>query len=201
MDGPIRVCIVNDYEIIVEGLRAMLAPFGDRVVVVETEVGGMPHEQVDLVLFDTFASRRHSLERVGAIADDPRSRHLVLYTWDAPQAFLDDVDHVGVDAVIPKRLCGEELVRTMEQVAAGQRVDVDLRGDRACMPLLSEREREVLALIARGKSNPEIAGELYLSVDTVKTHARTMFRKLGVTNRTQAALAARRFGLDQAAAS
>ncbi len=195
MGEPIRVSIVNDYEIIVEGLRAMLAPFGDRVIVVETEAGGLPDQTADVVLFDTFASRRQALTRVNSISEDPRTRHLVLYTWDAPQAFLDDVDDV-VDAVIPKSLHGEELVETMERVAAGDPVDVDLRSDEHPTPVLSEREREVLALIARGLSNPEIAAELYLSVDTIKTHVRTMFRKLGVCNRTQAALAARDFNLD-----
>ncbi len=199
MGDPIRVAIMNDYEIIVEGLRAMLEPYRDRVVVVEAEAGGLPDVNADVVLFDTFASRRNSLQRVSTIADDARTRHLVLYTWDAPETFLDDVDGAAIDAVIPKSLRGEELVRTVERVAAGTPLDVDLRSEHRSPPVLSEREREVLALIARGMSNPDIAAELYLSVDTVKTHVRTMFRKLGVTNRTQAALAAREFALDDPA--
>jgi NarL family two-component system response regulator LiaR len=61
--------------------------------------------------------------------------------------------------------------------------------------VLTEREREVLALIALGRSNREIADELYLSIDTVKTHVRTLLRKLQVANRTQAALEATQFRL------
>ena len=67
---PIRISIVNDYEVIVRGLAAMLAPFGDRVTVVETEAGGLPDLPADIALFDTFAGRRRSLSRVDELAHD-----------------------------------------------------------------------------------------------------------------------------------
>ncbi|MEM1332082.1 MAG: DNA-binding response regulator, partial [Actinomycetota bacterium] len=126
---PLRVSIVNDYEIVVEGLRAMLAPYSDRVEVVETEVGGLPGDLADVVLFDTFAGRRHAIERVNLLSEDPRRSRLVLYTWDAPPGFIDDIDRQRVDAVIPKRLSGESLVSALEQVVTGQSVSVDLLAD------------------------------------------------------------------------
>ena len=70
MGDPIRVAIMNDYEIIVEGLRAMLEPYRDRVVVVEAEAGGLPDVNADVVLFDTFASRRNSLQRVSTLSSN-----------------------------------------------------------------------------------------------------------------------------------
>ena len=96
---PIRVALVNDYEIIVEGLREMLKPFTDRVRVVETVAGDTPDKACDIALFDTFAGRRHALARVRAMLADHDIAKVVLYTWDAPTAFLDDV------AAMPRRRC------------------------------------------------------------------------------------------------
>ncbi len=193
---PLRVSIVNDYELVVSGLRTMLEPFEDRVRVVETEAGGTPDNSADIVLFDTFASRRTSLQRIEAIGRDPRTHRLVLYTWDVSDSFLADIDRSQIDGVILKTHRGVQLVEALERVHRGETVGADLLVDDSTDPDLSERELEVLALLARGLSNRQIANELYLSVETVKTHARTLFRKLDVKNRTQAALAAPRFGVD-----
>jgi DNA-binding NarL/FixJ family response regulator len=191
-DGkPIRITLVNDYEIIVKGLQRMLDPFSDRVQVVETKAGGTPDHPTDLVLFDTFAGRRHSLQRVEEMVSDHNIGRVVLYTWDAPQLFLDDAATRAVDGIILKSETGEALVATLERIHAGERVGLDGKlGSEDQSPTLSEREREVLALIAQGATNREIADELYLSIDTVKTHVRHLFSKLGVTNRTLAALKA-----------
>ena len=194
-DPPIRVALVNDYPIVIDGLCAMLRPFGDRVTVVDTTTVGTPDERVDIALFDTFAGRRSALDRVQEMLADRDVGKVVLYTWDAPRAFLDDVTAMRIDGVVLKSETGEALVDALERLHAGDRVGVDPVSDAHAPTVLTEREREVLALIARGASNPDIARELYLSVDTVKTHVRHLFRKLGVTNRTMAAMAADRFGL------
>jgi DNA-binding NarL/FixJ family response regulator len=149
--GPIRVALVNDYQIIVDGLREMLAD-GD----------------------------------IGKV---------VLYTWDAPTAVLDDLTTLRIDGVIMKSETGERLVDALERVHRGELTGLGAAADEIPPTVLTEREREVPALIARGASNREIARELYLSIDTVKTHVRNVFRKLDVSNRTLAALAAERFGL------
>ncbi|MEZ5215472.1 MAG: response regulator transcription factor [Ilumatobacteraceae bacterium] len=197
MSIPIRVSLVNDFEIIVKGLERMLEPYSDRVRVVDLEAGGVPDNAADVVLFDTFAGRRRSLERVRDIAIRPRLGRIVLYTWDAPTKFLDDVEAEQVDAVILKSQTALSVVETLERVVRGERVGLELLdGDSSAKPTLTEREREVLALIARGATNPQIARELYLSVDTVKTHVRSVFRKLDVSNRTQAAMAAKDYDLD-----
>lgn len=192
---PLRVAIVNDYELVVRGLAAMLAPFSDRVEIVEMVVGGLPDEPADIALFDTFAGRRSTLTRIDEMADDPGLGKVVLYTWDLPDAFVTDIDRRSVDAVILKSTSGEQLVDALERIHRGESVvpgeDDALPG----VPTLSEREREVLALLGFGLSNRAIADELYLSVDTVKTHVRNLFTKLEVGNRTQAALIANERGL------
>lgn len=193
---PIRVALVNDYEIIVEGLREMLRPFADRIEIVETVTGDTPDGAADIALFDTFAGRRYALERVREMLADRDIARVVLYTWDAPDAFLDDVTTMRIDGVILKSETGQRLVEALERIHRGEPIGAGdaVRSSRA-VAVLTEREREVLALLACGASNREIARELYLSVDTVKTHVRHLFRKLGVGNRTQAALAADQYGL------
>jgi NarL family two-component system response regulator LiaR len=192
---PIRVSIVNDFEIVVRGLEAMLAPFSDRVTVVEVEAGGLPSEPTDVALFDTFAGRRRSLSRVDEMAADYDIGKVVLYTWDVPDAFLRDIDSRSVDGVILKGVTAEQLVTAIERVHRGEPIGIDRIDPGDTTPELTEREREVLALIALGCSNRQIASELYLSLDTVKTHVRKLFAKLGVNNRTQAAMAAHEHGV------
>ena len=187
---PIRVTLVNDYEIIVQGLRRMLEPFSDRIEIVETQVGGVPDLPTDIALFDTFAGRRYALQRVRLMARDRSIGKVVLYTWDAPPAFRDDILRHEIDGVILKAVTGEALVESLERIHAGESLGLDGFSESPVSAALSEREQGVLALIALGMSNRQIAHELYLSVDTIKTHVRSVFGKLGVANRTQAALAA-----------
>ena len=190
---PLAVSIVNDYEIIVRGLAAMVSQYRDRIRVVELDAGGEPTEPCDVALYDTFAGRRHSLERAEKMVASGIVRHVVLYTWDAPGEFLEDAARIGVSGVVLKSRSAGDLVDALERVANGERVGLDVagRGRDTSVPLeLSTREHEVLALVALGMSNREVAQELYLSVDTVKTYVRRLFSKLGVSNRTQAALKA-----------
>ena len=196
--GPIRVSLVNDYEVVLRGLHAMLEPFHDRIEIVEHQIGGTPHHRADIALFDTFAGRRDALDRARQMADDGLVRHIVLYTWDAAPQFLDIAKSIGVAAVIMKSVSGELLVEQLERVANGERLgwaDTARSGGRGAGEALSLREQEVLALLALGYSNPEIAEELFLSVDTVKTYVRRVFAKLGVNNRTNAALLAAKYNL------
>lgn len=194
---PIRIAIVNDFEMVVRGLAAMLAPFTDRVVVTELEAGGVPSGAADIALFDTFAGRRHALSRVDEMARKGDIGKIVLYTWDLPSEFSSDIGQRAVDAVIMKSTTGAELVDALERVHRGEQIGLESGHPVREEPTLTERETEVLALIARGHSNRAVASELYLSVDTVKTHVRKLFGKLEVTNRTQAALVAVDRGLTQ----
>jgi two-component system, NarL family, response regulator LiaR len=192
---PIRVTLLNDYEIIVQGLRRMLEPFSSRIEVVETQVGGVPDMPTDIALFDTFAGRRYALQRVRMMAKNRAIGKVVLYTWDAPPAFRDDIVRHAIDGVILKAVTGEALVESLERIFAGESVGLGELSEIPTTTTLSEREQEVLALMALGLSNRQIAHELYLSVDTIKTHVRSVFGKLGVSNRTQAALVAADLGV------
>jgi len=178
---PIKVALVNDYEIILRGLHSMLEPFSDRIEVVEHETLGTPDEHADVALFDTFASRRDALERARAMIAEGKCKHVVLYTFDAAEEFLTIARDIGVSGVVLKSATGDVLATAIERVVAGERVGLDdvVRATRSRTSKdLSPREQEVLALLALGRTN----------ADTVKTYVRRVFAKLGVNNRTQAAM-------------
>ena len=188
---PVTVALVNDYEIIVQGLAAMLAPFSQRVQVVEITVRSEPSGRADVALFDTFAGRRHSIDRARDMVRDGHVDHVLLYTWDAAPEFLALAEEAGVSGVALKSQAGSTLVDVIERVANGERIglgSMHRARHRRDHETLSTREQEVLALIALGMSNSEIGSELFLSIDTVKTYVRRLYVKLGVKNRAQAAL-------------
>ncbi len=189
----ITVAILNDFELVVRGVAAMLAPFSQRVRVIDLEAGGLPDGPVDVALFDTFAGRRHTLGRAAEMVSQGAARRVVLYTWDAAPAFVRAAAEIGVSGVVLKTRSAEALVDSIERIVAGERVGFDLEssaGPAARVVDLSDRESEVLALIARGLTNAQIADELYLSIETVKTYVKRLYAKLDVHNRAQAAVAA-----------
>jgi DNA-binding NarL/FixJ family response regulator len=192
-EGAITVAIINDYEIVVRGVQAMLAPYAPRVAVVDLETGNGPPAPADVVLFDTFAGRRHTLTRAAEMVAEGNAQHVVLYTWDAAPEFVRSARQLGVSGVVLKTRSADHLVDSIERIVAGESIGFgpglpDGAADRVVE--LSDRESEVLALIARGLTNAQIAEELYLSVETVKTYVKRLYAKLDVHNRAQAAVAA-----------
>jgi len=145
---PIQVALVNDYEIILRGLHSMLAPFSDRIEVVEHDTDGTPDKHADVALFDTFASRRDALERARQMIAERKVRHVVLYTFDAAEEFLTIARDIGVSGVVLKSATGDVLATALERVVAGERVGLDdvvratrsrtskdlSRGNRKCSP-------------------------------------------------------------------
>jgi len=189
----VTVAVINDYEVVVRGVASMLAPYSNRVTVVDLEIGGGATVRVDVALFDTFAGRRHTLARAAEMVRDRSATHVVLYTWDAAPAFVRAARELGVSGVVLKTRSADMLVDAIERVVAGERVGFDLdpaaRASNRVVDL-SDRESEVLALIAKGLTNAQIAEELYLSIETVKTYVKRLYAKLDVHNRAQAAVAA-----------
>jgi DNA-binding NarL/FixJ family response regulator len=197
----VRVAVVNDFEVVVRGVAAMLEPYRNRIHVVELDVHEEPHQRPDVALFDTFASPRNSLARARTMLKDGAVRHVALYTWETSEQLIATARSIGVSGVIGKSWTGERVVCAVEAVAANKQVGLTKAlPSLANAEALSNREEEILALLVSGCSNREIASELFLSVDTVKTHVRRLFAKLGVTNRAQAAVAAVN-GLDRRSSS
>jgi DNA-binding NarL/FixJ family response regulator len=189
---PPRVAVVNDYEVIVAGVRGMLEPYRDRVEVVEIDVDHDPDHVVDVALFDTYGQPHLGLDRVRSLVASERVGAVVLYSWTLTKANRAAASRAGARGYIAKALSAGELVDALEAVAGGQFVEtVGFRGGSdgqwpGAHWRLTGRESEVLAMLATGLPNRAIADALFVSENTVRTHLKAIFQKLGVTNRSQA---------------
>ena len=204
---PIRVLVVDDHPVVRDGLRGMLDGQPDLQVVAEAGDGKAALAQVarhepDVVLMDL---RMPELDGAGAIEvltrRHPSVRVLVLTTYDEDQEIVRAVE-AGAVGYLLKDTPREELFRAVRAAARGEsvlgpavaaRLLGRLRAPVVDVP--SERELEVLALVAKGLTNRAVARSLSISEATVKTHLVHVFGKLGVGDRTAAVTAAYERGL------
>ena len=197
-NGTLRVAVANDYEIVVAGLAGMLSTYSPRVEVAGEIVVGEPvREPIDIVLYDTYGREGIAADALRSLAGAEGIGKVAVFTF-APTPVLEQTAmSLGAAAVLPKTLTANELVSALEAIAEGREPVIPNRvrhtADERYWPGrdrgLTERESEVVVLLAQGLRNQEIASALYVSIDTVKTHLRAAFRKLGVTNRAQATAA------------
>ncbi|TYL49864.1 response regulator transcription factor [Nocardioides sp. BGMRC 2183] len=190
---PVRVAIVNDYEIVVAGVAAVLAPYQDRIDIIELDSGTPVASDVDVILYDTFGQAQGDAVDVASLARN--SARVLIFSWNVEPALVEKALAAGADGYVSKGLTSEGLVEAIEQVHAGETVvpTPDTIGDRfGRWPGeehgLSPREAEVLALICQGLSNQDIGQRAFIGVNTVKTYVRTLYQKIGATNRAQAVL-------------
>lgn len=143
---------------------------------------------VDVVLVDGYAASRTSIGVAGRLVDSGCVRAVVLHALHITPALVEEASRAHLAGVIGRQVFGPALIDTLVEIAttdSGTPVVVKTH-DQA----LTERERNILILIGDGRSNDEIAHELAMSVNTVKASARSVYRKLGVRNRTNAAMLA-----------
>lgn len=194
--GPVRVAIVNDYELVVAGIAGVLASYAHRVEVVELDSGVPVQAEVDVVLYDSFGQAQGSeLDVAGLLGDN--SARLVVFSWNSDPDVVEQSLKRGAAGYLTKGLTGPELVEAIERVHAGELVtpvQTPMReGDEfgrwpGAEHGLSAREAEVLALLCQGLNNQEITERAFIGMNTVKTHIRLLYRKIGVESRTQAVL-------------
>jgi DNA-binding NarL/FixJ family response regulator len=195
---PITVALVNDYDVVLAGLARMLDHYRDRAVIVELDANEPVEEVVDVVLYDSFAQPESDRDEVATLVANPRSRRVVVYSWNLHPHLIENARRQGAHGYLSKTLSARELVAALEAVHAGEVVisAPPPRRSRSAVGLdwpgrtegLTDRESEVLALITQGMSNAEIAELTFLSPNTVKSYIRTVYRKIGVASRTQAVL-------------
>ena len=152
---------------------------------------------VDVALYDTFAQPEPDDEDVSRLASNPRIKTVAVFTWKMDQDLIDAAVRRGATGYFAKSITGAELAEGLLQVAAGAHV---IGAPRRRVPSgpgvewpgrgqgISDRQSEILALITQGKRNVEIAELTHLSPNTVKTHIRTLYSKIGVVTRVEAAL-------------
>jgi two-component system, NarL family, response regulator LiaR len=210
-DAVIRILLVDDHAVVREGLRTFLSLQDGLEVVAEAgdgEAGVRAAEQhrPDVILMDLVMPR---LDGVGAMRELrrrlPEARVIVLTSFADDERILPAVQ-AGAAGYLLKDAEPREIARAIRAAHEGQALldpgvaarlveAIAQPAGRAAPETLTPREREVLALIARGYANKRIALELDISEKTVKAHVGHLLAKLGVTDRTQAALHAVSAGL------
>ncbi|WP_431917996.1 response regulator transcription factor [Nonomuraea jabiensis] len=201
-----RIAIVDDDPLVRVGLRAILSSENDWEVIAEADDGhaavGLARgsDPPDLILMDIRMPGMDGLEATRRItARDGAPRVLVLTTFEVDE-YLFEAMRAGASGFVLKRIPPKELIEAVRVVASGESLLFPASTRRLIerfaarssrlLPELSQREQDVLRLLARGMSNSEIAGELSVAVETVKSHVAAVLMKLGVRDRTQAVIAA-----------
>lgn len=192
--APVRIALIDDYDVVLAGLAGILAPYRDRVEVVEIDANTPLGVNVDIALYDSFAQTDPAGDDITALVRSRRCRHVVVYTWNFHPDLIDRARRQGAHGYLSKTLPAEQLVRALHTVNAGQIVISDPPRTRPAgagdwpgrHEGLTDREAEILALITQGTTNAEIAAATLLSPNTIKSYIRATYRKIGVTRRTQA---------------
>jgi DNA-binding NarL/FixJ family response regulator len=202
----IRILVVDDHPIVRGGIVALLADADDMTVIGEAPDGEaavtMALElEPDLVLMDLRMPGIDGDEATARIlAERPGIRVVILTTYETDASILTAIE-AGASGYLLKAAPQEELLAGIRSVARGE---VALAPSIAAMLVkrvatptvsLSPREKQVLALVAQGDSNPAIAGKLFVTEATVKTHLLHAFEKLEVNDRTRAVTKAMELGL------
>ena len=191
------MALVDDYDVVVIGLAHLFDPYRDRIVIAELDTNRPVTDDVDVVLYDSFAQPEADHADIDVLVANPRARRVVVYTWNFHPALVDSALARGASGYLSKTLPARELVTSIEAIAGGEVIVSDAPA-RLRPPVgldwpgrsegLTDREAEVLALITQGKTNVEIAAVMYLSINTVKSYIRSAYRRIGVTTRSHAIL-------------
>jgi len=213
---PIRTVLVDDHQMVLDGLTAMLRPLADRIEIVgqatdpADALDAVQRLTPDIVLLDVRLHGASGLDLCeDLLARSPGTKVVFLTVYDDEQYLFQGL-RAGASGFLLKRVTGPELLRHLERVLDGEiAIDPALMGRVALSAArlhsgeywpgahlgLTQRESEVLGLMVRGLSHRAIAQHLIVGEETVKTHARAIYRKLAVPDRAQAVATALREGL------
>jgi DNA-binding NarL/FixJ family response regulator len=210
MREPVRVLIADDHQVVREGLQMILAESDGEIVVVGEACDGdeavrlATEVQPDVVLMDLSMPRMDGLEATRRLHEAGVTARVLILTSFAEREGVRDAVRAGVTGYLMKDVMKAELLTAIRRAADGvptlhpraqQHLMRGLAEPDTPSPfsVLTPRERDVLTLLARGESNKRIAAALNLSIGTVKGYVSAIFEKLGVDDRTQAALLAAKF--------
>ncbi|PPF85707.1 helix-turn-helix transcriptional regulator [Clavibacter michiganensis] len=194
---PVTIALVDDYDVVLKGLAHMFDDYRDRVLVAEIDANAALSDEIDIVLYDSFAQPESDHHEIAELVRNPRARRVVVYTWNFQPELIADARRQGVQGYLSKALPARELVEALERIHSGEELFNQAPLRAASAPSLdwpgkregiTDRESEILALITQGKSNQEVAALTYLSPNTVKSYIRSIYRKIQVQSRTQAVI-------------
>ena len=201
--AEIRVLCVDDHPLVREGVTRKIDAQPDMPVVAAAATGEeairlFEEHRPDVTLMDLNLPGISGLEAIAAIRRLQPTARIVVLTMYKGDEDIHRALEAGASAYVLKTTVSDDLVRVVREVHAGAKPmssDVATQlAARAVSPALTPREKNVVELMARGFRNKEIAFELGISEDTVEVHARNLFTKMGVRDRTAAVTAALRRG-------
>ncbi|MEO6999124.1 MAG: response regulator transcription factor [Terracoccus sp.] len=192
---PLRVALVNDYEIVLRGLAQMFRPYRDRITVVELDERMPVSRPVDIALYDPHGRAQTEQHAVDELLAQRTVGQVVVYGWTSGAA-LEQRGLRRASAVLSKGLGAQELMDGLERIHQGRPVTLTSpRREQRRSPEwpgrhegLTPRESEMISLITQGLTNQAIADLTYLSINSVKSYIRTAYRRMNVTTRSQAVL-------------
>jgi two-component system, NarL family, response regulator NreC len=200
MVGPIRILVCDDHALVRLGLQRLLECEPDLEVIGEAASAGEAiqlsgDEQPDVVLLDIVMPVRSGIDAVPDILGAAPATRVLMLSMQEDPAYVRRAFAAGASGYVLKDAAGAELVEAIHTVAEGRRYVHPFLGARLASTAgaekatspdpLSEREHQVLRLLALGHTNQEIAGKLFLSLRTVETHRGRIVRKLGVSTRAE----------------
>jgi len=202
---PIRILIADDHAVVRDGLASVLDFQADMKVVGHAKDGREAVERFrelrpDVAIMDLAMPMLDGVQAIAAIHKEfPEARIVVLTTYDGDESIYRALEN-GAKGYLLKDCSTADLLDAVRTVhSGGAHVSAQAASRLAARamagPSLSARETEVLQLIAKGKSNKEIAAQLFISEGTVKTHVLSIHEKLGVGDRTEAVVVAIRRGI------
>ena len=207
--GPIRVVIVDDHLLVRSGLEAVLAIFDDITLVAQAETGTEAvavcrREVPDVVLMDLVMPDMTGVEATRLILESCPGTRVVALTSFTDESLVEETLRAGAIGYLMKNVSADQLADAIRAASEGrstlapEAADVLVKAVAAPREIgdtLSQREREVLRLMAEGLTNADIADRLVIGVSTVKTHVSSVIAKLGCSTRTEACALAIRRGL------
>jgi two-component system response regulator DevR len=194
-----RILIVDDHEVVRMGMRLLFANEDDFIVVGEASNGAealakVPVLDPQLILMDVRMEKMDGIEACREIKSRYPQVHILMLTSYTDEDAVVASMLAGASGYLLKNLSRSELLRSVRLVAAGQTLIDPTASQQAMQRLtstpgseLTEREREVLALVARGYTNKQIAETLYVSEKTARNHVSHILEKLGLARRSEAA--------------
>ena len=204
--GRIRILIADDHALILEGLAATIGRQDDMTVVAKAANGREAVElwkerRPDVALVDLRMPEGNGVTVIRQIRDlDGSARIIIQTTYDTDEEIYQAIK-AGAKGYLLKDAPLDELLDSIRKVHAGETCIPPALGAKLASRMsgeaLTNREIDVLRLLARGRSNKEIGSDLFVSETTVKTHVRSIFTKLNVMSRTEAIGAANKRGLIQ----
>ncbi|HET9256697.1 MAG TPA: response regulator transcription factor [Pseudonocardiaceae bacterium] len=217
-ERPLRVVVVDDHQMVLDGLRAMLSAYSDQVEIVgeatepDLALKLITSRGPDITLLDVRLRGSSGMDLCAEVQKRrPECKVVFLTVYDDEQ-YLYQALRMGAAGFLLKRVRGAELVDHLLRIHQGEVLIDPSLATKVAMSVahlrggefwpgaslgLTQRESEVLALMVAGMSNRAIAGRLTVSEETVKTHARGIYRKLDVSDRSGAVAAALREGVFQ----